>query len=1020
MSVLFKLIRNTNRSHVQLLSIYQQKLFDHDFILRKTENFKYDSHISNTETTTEAYSIMLRNLCVLKDLDKCEEWLEEQKGSRSLNLSDEELLQLVTNAINSNVESTMVINFLKLYFNFRKDQYISTHLFESILNTYLNSKDINIMIEIVNFLKFVCQLNEKSLQAFVLEKSSSLNNVKIKSYLSSFGFELTDETPINLAKSISNRFKEHFSLVLAEHNNMAEIVLILNKLKELSNKSLKKKRKDTSCDHFEAVFDHLINLFLKKQKYKNVIDLMESFGMHNKSFNHLLAGILNTSKNDFENFERVLKLVLNLNVNLKASPFDLENHLCFDAYSVTEINKLNEYLYKNPLDINASGRFKLLYRDDENVMIIKRAVYSAQMKAFLCIFEKLVRSNSIRFEEENNLKNAQDKLNTISSNSSIFKYFISEQHDENNMNYFNQMVYFGLQASENQLKLFEIYDLILNDLIEVCELNGFGDTFQFKVLDFLLQTYFKFFGMFYNFDVNLPLHIVESMNLYLLNSLKKCKKKSLLNYLTNSLIKNNIKISFNEDDLDFIQQSQLKMKLLRQRFSYEKYNSDCDALNSKDSLFSLKNLLDLEDENCLKNLLNSTKENEIYYIRELNRRMSITSKQVFAKREEFIEILLNFQIVRRYLQNRLGETTDIEENIYFLVSLLENEGHTFQELTLNNIFYFNLLQNSKFDQNHKLNLNQFEFFFENIDNILEKIGSKKDKLDSCLQMVLRYYLDNGGGEKVTSKIIQSFKYIFLKRNFTNFTFEHILKSTNLKKEQAKHLCELVELSNMKTFSILDYQNFCDLSQHSHVIDAFLKLNRLNEAIIYYHQLVSMKVNTESKVLSLNIIDCLIKKNEYLILDSFIGSMTKIFGLCFTVNCFIFALVFNNYNEKAKNLLEKYSRNAYDSSIFLTNFYYTLYNHLDDEVIEDVKPIECFLDFITSNQVDTINVEDFFVLLFNRLIKGEKFQQLDYFADKYRLKLENFKIVQQILATKNLNHEYENRILSVNDSHNQVK
>ncbi len=73
-------------------------------------------------------------------------------------------------------------------------------------------------------------------------------------------------------------------------------------------------------------------------------------------------------------------------------------------------------------------------------------------------------------------------------------------------------------------------------------------------------------------------------------------------------------------------------------------------------------------------------------------------------------------------------------------------------------------------------------------------------------------------------------------------------------------------------------------------------------------------------------------------------------------------------------------------------------------------IENFIDFIVSNQVEIKNIEEFFVLLFNQLIREKNFEKFDYFVNKYGNKFDEFILVKSILITKEANHELEKTIL----------
>ena len=345
-----------------------------DDIKRLTDSLSTCKYEVNNETHM---LVLSRYLCDIKDLGKCEQWVEEQCITKSLNLTDEDISKLVFKAIDSNVETSQIINFLKFSQNFRKDKFISKHLFESIITAFLKANVLKRKLDVVDVLKFVLKFNEK-----ILNKLSTENeNLKLQAKLSQQIKDFKIKSQDNLIESILTGFKEHFSVILAQHSCFSEVSLILNNEKLNTN------------SNFQVVFDTLIRTIIEAKNYKRLHEFVEFYKnpvkIPNDSCVALLKDILN--RKYYQSLYDFLKLVQNSKVNFK-NLFGSEL-LNFEDYTVDDIVKLNEFLYKNPLDSESSGRLRVLIRDEKSVYLIKKEIYSIQFGKFLASYKNFIRLN---------------------------------------------------------------------------------------------------------------------------------------------------------------------------------------------------------------------------------------------------------------------------------------------------------------------------------------------------------------------------------------------------------------------------------------------------------------------------------------------------------------------------------------------------------------------------------------------------------------------------------------------------
>jgi hypothetical protein len=184
------------------------------------------------------------------------------------------------------------------------------------------------------------KFNENVLNKLKLKiKNEDLLRSKLSKEINDFDFTSKGD----IIKSVSTRFKQQFSVILAQHNCISEVALILNKFNE---RLLIKSEKNND---FEVIFDKLINQLLETGNYTRLYEFIELYKNHQEIPNMCYVALLKNSltRKDTQNLVNFLKLIQNSKINFKTCSFGLDKKNFFENYSVDEIKKLNECLYKN-------------------------------------------------------------------------------------------------------------------------------------------------------------------------------------------------------------------------------------------------------------------------------------------------------------------------------------------------------------------------------------------------------------------------------------------------------------------------------------------------------------------------------------------------------------------------------------------------------------------------------------------------------------------------------------------------
>ena len=956
------------------------------------------------ETT---YTILLSNyLCDLKSIDKCNNQFKELiTDGNSVHFSFKNMNKILTKAIYGDVETSLVIDFLKIYYNIRKTEFVSKYLFESALASYLRSNTNERKVESVDFFLFTIKTNEE-----MFERISKVEESKVEVVEAGAGKQQHVYNKETLLSTLKNYF-ELFGKVLGKHENFEDVKLILNKLNE-------KLDEEKNKGHFQHLFNKLSFELLNNQKYKNLIDLLQEdklrarISLSNNCVSSILTQILN-KKEDFDSLKEFLTVLKKFDfferLKKKEGPSLSTNAL--NGYNFEEIVKLNQFLFT----ISRNNNSTTLITEDLNTINLKKLIYSIQINTFLTEFLALVRLND---KSCLNFKEISELYATLSDKSAVFKYFDSQKLLDI---YLKEVSTFGFDKFECDSKLDEILFVLVNDLVKICNINqdrgraseNISSFNEFKTIDFLFDKYFRSLWLIQNGSSSKLLSTAIYNNLTTtLNDCLRIKvpqtinyeenKSFMIDYLIRSLTKSEIKVTSSREILNEFKLNQNLLHRSHLRSCYEFF----DELNANNSEFSFNNISSCNDSNRLLNLYKRIETIEPKLIDELNNLNVFYNKAAFEQKINLVEMLFNIQVTRRYIQEKANIKNKLENNIDFMLEKLSSiDESKLCGLTKWNIFNYKFLLKPNIVTGHKINKQDFIYFIENYDKYVE--NTSKVYLSSCFDNLFEFYIENG--HQMDEKIfLLNFKKI---GNLGLKNFKNILnKKKDFNNEEMKNLvklAELVEWNRRGKNEVFNYKNVKSSSPNHYAIYSFLKENKLDEAINYFKYFTGDK--EEKKVLSLNLVDHLMKKNEFARLQDFVNHLSDELGTRFSVNLFFFGLLFNNYKEKAKLLLEQHPKQTYSSKRLLSNFIYVLNNFKFDQ---NATELDNVLDFVVNDEINkAINVEDFFVILFNFLIKSPKnSDKINYFAEKYKKNIESLELVKNILDKKEADNEYENIIM----------